>query len=1401
MSSTSHYLIDELDRQWEQGRSPCVEDLLAASDPLSVKSLTQLLLVDQSRRWSTGDRVSARDYFDRFPNLLSCDQSAIDLLFAEFLLRESAEPNISIDEFIRHYPQFESEFRRQIDFHRTVGTELIDVPYAMGDRLDVDGPYQQNDIPGYELLGEIGRGGLGVVYLARNLQLNRNVALKMLIAGKFASSSVSKRLLLEAEAIARLQHPNIVQIYDVGQVDECTYLALEYISGGTLAKWMERRPQPPRDAAKIIREIAQTIQFAHENGVIHRDLKPSNLLIQAIPTSRAFTGDNDLAGSSVQPGPEGRLPLSDIRIKIADFGLAKFVQQDSSTSFPSTLSGDLMGTAAYMSPEQASGGSANLTIATDIYSLGAILYELLTGRPPFVGVNPLEVVGQVVSEEPMRPSQLVRYVPRDLQTICLKCLEKNPARRYLTADALADDLKRFLSEQPIVARPASGVERIWRWCRRKPTETTLAASILLILMMIALLSSVYSIMLGNQLEISTRSERTEKALKLEAIEQLWESTLSQADAIRTGRQVGQRFDSLKAIDAARELGKSIPFKPSQIDRLRNGTVASLALSDIRTERQVKRLWPKTAWPSFDSDHSICAYLDAGNIAIVQRMVDGEEIARIETESDQSRLILSTDGQKLAIVDKRCQVYELNKSRTETIFDSAASGPWAFSGDGNHLIGLDGEGILNLVDLRTQQSIKKIGAFRGLRQIDMSPDMQRAAMLIDQSIQVVELDSGKVSLHAAPPAANSYQSFAWHPDSHVLAIGIYAHGIELWDVVKRDKLITLPITGPSWFQFDLKGTRLLSYNVWSQRLELWDVLRGSSEFSRSGDQFRTLVANRNGGFKLLQESENQYASIVEVLCPTIYQMLPAMRSETSKYTFVDMCYSLDGRFVAYYARGEVEIFDSQQFRSLSKATTPFCNLRFSKDKSLFTLNEYGVGKDVATQLGLFRWKFAESKDLKKFQFGPPEAVGDADSSLALARFEISSDGKLVALCRDDGIKIVSTETGKIVQSQESHPDVRSVSIDVNSNRVASAGWNGGKACIWSIETGHLIHSIPDTEIGRVEFSPDGSLLATVASQITVWDTKSWTPACEFKVPGNSSSGVTTCFSPDGRILAVSDSLGRIHLVHPRTGHEFLLITDPDEILTEQLLFSPDGTRLAALLASNPPRIWNLAAIQTELNARNLGWPSEGSIGDFFPQSTQYDGDGYSIGSQVEIILDRQFEQLEASYHVEQATYAAADHQYDSASTFIARALALEPEDPRTCNNLAWLLATGPIQLRNVDKAIELAQIAIQAGKPNSTMYANTLGVALYRGRRYQEAFKVLQQSLAAQPLEHQVYDLYFLSMCSAELGDHSAAIDYFEGAGSLRTQYQSRFRFNQQKELDEFAKEAESLIQATAENTQ
>jgi serine/threonine-protein kinase len=366
-------------------------------------------------------------------------------------LRAAGQP-VSAEELCRDRPELLEEVRRHLRALEAVyrvprgassGPETLSEPGRAGAGVAVP--------PGYELLGELGRGGMGVVYKARQIKLNRLVALKMILAGGHASARERSRFKAEAEAAARLSHPNIVAVYEVGEHDGRPYLVLEYVDGDSLPRRTEGTPLPAQAAAELVRTLARAVQHAHERGVVHRDLKPANVLL-ASPDVAASLQLADSAQATL-----GKLPTCRHVPKITDFGLAKMLDEQGQTH-----TGDVLGTPSYMAPEQAAGRSRDVGPATDVYALGAILYELLTGRPPFKGATVLETIEQVLTQEPVPPSLLQPKVPRELEIVCLKCLGKEAQGRYASAQLLADDLDRFLAGEPISVRGTGLVEQVAR---------------------------------------------------------------------------------------------------------------------------------------------------------------------------------------------------------------------------------------------------------------------------------------------------------------------------------------------------------------------------------------------------------------------------------------------------------------------------------------------------------------------------------------------------------------------------------------------------------------------------------------------------------------------------------------------------------------------------------------------------------------------------------------------------------------------------------------------------------------------------------------------------------------------------------------------------------------------------
>jgi serine/threonine protein kinase len=441
--------------------------------------LLEVALAEQRQHWLSGKRTPAALWLRQYPALASDPSEASELVYHEFALREELGESPDWEEYLQRFPEYTAQLRLLHQADQIVEQTLSPAspfvpPFPTGDHNGV-GKTRFDD---YEIWEEIGRGGMGVVFKARQRSLDRVVALKMIRAGDYATEEDRKRFLSEAHAVARLQHPNIVQIYEIGETDGQPFLSLEYVDGSSLARSLSGIPLPAREAASLVEVLARAIHYAHQRGIVHRDLKPGNVLMQKDEDGKAKDEEGP-SDSSFIPHPSFLLP------KITDFGLAKWLDAEGNTR-----SGTVLGTPSYMAPEQvdapllhspkeATSGEVTVNARTDVYGLGAILYELLTGRPPFRAESPLQTLKQVVEVEPARPRLLNPAVPRDLETVCLKCLHKEPAGRYASAAELADDLQRFVKGEAVQARRVGPVGRSWRWCRRNPVMAGLAAVLVL----------------------------------------------------------------------------------------------------------------------------------------------------------------------------------------------------------------------------------------------------------------------------------------------------------------------------------------------------------------------------------------------------------------------------------------------------------------------------------------------------------------------------------------------------------------------------------------------------------------------------------------------------------------------------------------------------------------------------------------------------------------------------------------------------------------------------------------------------------------------------------------------------------------------------------------------------------
>jgi WD40 repeat protein len=486
---------------WQRGERPALDGFLegyAVGSPDRRVLLTELAHADLHYRLAAGEPASADDYTHRFPELAADPEAARGLALAERRLRNVGRA-IDSSDWLRCPPsrpeestaESESGHRASEPFTASTpappaGARTLPAPATVPELGQGGATDGLPSIPGYEVLGELGRGATGVVYKARQVALGRVVALKMIAAAELAGREELARFRAEAEALAHLRHPNIVQIYEVGEAGGRPYFSLEYCEGGSLARQLNATPLPPREAALLVETLARAVEAAHRQHVLHRDLKPGNILLG-------------------REGLTGRPGWREWALKVADFGLAKRLDEAGRTA-----TGAVLGTPSYMAPEQAVGLTRAIGPQVDVYALGAILYETLTGRAPFRGANLFDTIEQVRTREPVPPSQLQPRLPRDLETICLKCLQKDPRKRYQSALELSEELRRFVDGEPIRARPAGRLERTTKWVHRRPVLAALIAVSTVGVLALAGMTVVLSQMV-MQRDAALRAERDQSA--------------------------------------------------------------------------------------------------------------------------------------------------------------------------------------------------------------------------------------------------------------------------------------------------------------------------------------------------------------------------------------------------------------------------------------------------------------------------------------------------------------------------------------------------------------------------------------------------------------------------------------------------------------------------------------------------------------------------------------------------------------------------------------------------------------------------------------------------------------------------------------------------------------------------
>jgi WD40 repeat protein len=1108
---------------------------------------TQALHAEQVCRrfeaaWKAGQRPRIEDYLE---GTAEPERRALlhELIQVEIEYRQQMQDELRPEEYRQRFPTLDSQWL-PVSVPEPTASRARELAAGLPPRPTMPAvPARGSSFGDYELLEEIARGGMGIVFKARKPGLNRLVALKMILAGHFASPRALARFRSEAENTAQLDHPNIVPIYDVGEGRmgdaplPVPFFTMKLVEGGSLAQNRDRFTNDPRRAAHVLATAAEAVHFAHQHGILHRDLKPANILLDA----------------------EG-IP------HVTDFGLAKRLAAPGAESLEPglTQSGAVLGTPPYMAPEQAAGQSNKLTTAADVYALGAILYEMLTGKPPFQAETPAELLFHILHTEPMSPSRLHSGLPRDLEIICLKCLQKDPQHRYRSAEALAEDLRRWLQGEPIQARPVRRTERLWRWARRNPVVALAGFAV--------------------------------------------------AGSLLAGTAIAWYFALVATAAAGREAAEAANAKARLEEANRHAYVSALRLTAADAERaQLDRALELLAGQT--PDHTGGVDLRGFEWYYWRRFCHADLPTLKGHLGFVTSVAFSPDGKQLATgnTDYTMKLWEADTGRLVRTFDDLGLAPGcvAFSPDGKQLACCGssydpktrsvGHFEIKLLDMASGREVHTLqGHTSDVRRIAFSPDGLRLASAggEDRTVKVWDVQAGR-EVYSLRGHEGPICGVAFSPDSTRLASAGWDATVKVWDVPSGREVHTLrghsgPVAGVA---FSPNGLCLASAS-WDFTVKLWDPQTGREIHTCRGHTGVVHgVSFSPDGKRLASASDDQTLRVWDVADG---RQVASLRGGG----FSCVAFSPDGKRLASATLGSsVKIWDAaagQEPLQLRAHTEAVASVVFSRDGGrLATAGGDRLVKvwDAPTGRELLSWKgnskvLAFSPDgtrLAGAGFEPAVKVWDAATGRLLLTFpahtwiftglDFSPDGTRLAGITGDGTRVTvwDLRSGEELQTLAGHTkEVLAVAFSPDGAHLASAGqdwtvkvWDGadGREVRTLRGHGHLVTGLA--------FSPDSTRLASVSLDRTVrvWDVADGREVISFNDYPSGACGVT--FSPDGKRLALAHLRRDVSVVDVASGQEFLTLPG---LVSSGAVFSPDGRRLAVGCENGTLIIWDARPLE-------------------------------------------------------------------------------------------------------------------------------------------------------------------------------------------------------------------------------
>jgi WD40 repeat protein/serine/threonine protein kinase len=1156
-------IIYDFEAAHQRGDTPCVQDFVKPDAASRTQLLGELVRVDLEYRHKRGLPISVDDYLSPFPDLIHDEELLLEVIEAEHRQRRERGDIPVLEKYARRFPALAERLADRLT-GATLGAG------AMGGSRATAAPLPQ--VPGYEMLAVLGAGGMGVVYQARHIKLQRIVALKMIKGGTQVSADDLQRFRTEGEAVGRLQHPNVVQIHEVGEHHGLPFFTLEYCGGGSLASKLNGTPLPAMAAARLTETLARAMAAAHQKQIVHRDLKPHNVLLA-----------------------EGGVP------KITDFGLAKKLDAGAHQ----TQGGAILGTPSYMAPEQARGELEGVGPLADVYALGAILYEMLTGRPPFKAAKPLDTVLQVLSHEPVAVRRLQPKVPRDLETICLKCLRKEPAKRYTMALELAEDLRRFLGGEPIQARPVGKLERFWRWCQRNPQVAALAAAVAVALVAGTAVAWYLALRAEDRAQEAVRqTQRAEEALALmqtskgvlaleqgnllglldvlegrrratlgenqQAYSRLW-SGWHAACAGKLVQVVGQDDGGLITVAFSKD-GRSLltaTRKTARVWKTTTGQPKTKALPRSHPHEQQVELSPDGRHVVIQTDRELAQVVEIESGSVVASlkhmdlyrfqlagadgnlvaMVYGSQVSLCELPSLQPRgeplqhdaqvvmFAISANGKQLAAVlhlRREVQLWNLDTGTSRQIKVEHAVGALALSKDGKFLAttGKSGEDTnVRLWDTTTGLCMgEPMPHGEDVKEIVFSPDGRLlATAAFDGAVRLWHCDTGQP--HGRPLRHDGpVVAVAFDPSGRWLASGSYDNTARVWEV-ETGKLVGWPLPHQGIVNavaFAPPDGKLLATASADGTARLWDWSPLHPEEETQHNHRVWGVAFAPDGQFWASCSEDALTCLRQLGHASERWLVPPRRERPWPYKALGLAFHPDK-----------------------------CHL-VSAGPGLFQCWSVPAGEKLAQ-----RWLLPSCRHVAISPDGQWLAAGGTEGPL-IYRWHEHGKGQMIGP-RPHGVEVLAF-----------HPK------DANLLAVAGNGEEVNEVYLWNVQAGK-VHGPPLDHGARVDamaISPDGKMLATGGRDQTIrfWNLETHQAiGTPIRLPAYANA---LAFSPSSRLLASAEAGGLVHVWEVTTRLRYGPAL-PHGGFASCVAFSPDGRWLATGSFDKKARLWALPLLTDNL----------------------------------------------------------------------------------------------------------------------------------------------------------------------------------------------------------------------------